>query len=54
MEKDLTLAMSAAKEVEARLPLGASAHQLYGMLCEHGYSDKDFSVVFEYLTKGKK
>ena len=31
MEKDLTLAMDAAKAVKARVPLGASAHQLYGV-----------------------
>jgi 3-hydroxyisobutyrate dehydrogenase-like beta-hydroxyacid dehydrogenase len=49
MEKDLTLALDAAKSVKARLPLGSTAHQLYGLLIEHGYAEKDFSVVFEYL-----
>lgn len=51
MEKDLTLAMEVANASKARLPLGSQAHQVYGLLCEHGYGDKDFSVVFEYLTK---
>lgn len=51
MEKDLTLAMDASKSVKARLPLGASAHQLYGLLCQHGYAEKDFSSVFEFLNK---
>jgi len=51
MEKDLGLAMSAASAVKARLPLGASAHQLYGLLCEHGYQDKDFSAVYDYLSR---
>eukprot|EP01035_Chromulina_nebulosa_P020401 gene20401-26472_t len=37
MEKDLSLAMNAASSVKARTPLGASAHQLYGLLCQHGY-----------------
>lgn len=50
MEKDLTLAIDAATSVKAHLPLGSAAHQLYGLLCEHGYSQKDFSVVYEYLN----
>ena len=54
MEKDLTLALDAAKVVKARLPLGSSAHQLYGLLCEHGYAEKDFSVVYKYLNSEKK
>jgi 3-hydroxyisobutyrate dehydrogenase-like beta-hydroxyacid dehydrogenase len=36
MEKDLTLAMEIANNSKARLPLGGQAHQLYGLLCEHG------------------
>jgi len=51
MEKDLTLAMDASKSVKARLPLGASAHQLYGLLCQHGFGGKDFSSVYEFLNK---
>lgn len=54
MEKDLTLAMDAAQSVKARLPLGSSAHQLYGLLCEHGYSEKDFSIVYEFLSANRK
>ena len=53
MEKDLTLALDAAKAVKARLPLGSSAHQLYGILCEHGYAEKDFSVVYKFLNNQK-
>jgi 3-hydroxyisobutyrate dehydrogenase len=51
MEKDLTLAMEVAQATKARLPLGAQAHQLFGLLCEHGYGNKDFSSVYEFLTK---
>jgi hypothetical protein len=43
------IALDAAKAVKAYLPLGSSAHQLYGLLCEHGYAGRDFSVVYEYL-----
>lgn len=39
---------------KARVPLGSSAHQMYGMLCEHGLGDKDFSVVYDFLTKSSK
>jgi len=49
MEKDLSLAMNAATQVKARLPLGASAHQLYGLLCENDLGSKDFGVVYKYL-----
>jgi 3-hydroxyisobutyrate dehydrogenase len=54
IEKDLMLAMEVANASKARLPLGAQAHQLYGLLCEQGYGDKDFSVVYEFLTKMMK
>jgi len=53
MEKDLGLALGAAKEVKARLPLGAAAHQIYGLMCEHGYSEKDFSSVYDFLYQNK-
>ena len=32
MAKDLTLALNAGAQVQARLPLGSHAHQLYGLL----------------------
>lgn len=51
MEKDLVLANDAARSVKARLPLGAAAMQLYGLMSEHGYGQKDFSSVFEFITK---
>ena len=50
MAKDLTLALNAGSQVHARLPLGSHAHQLYGLLMEHGMGDKDFGVVYKYLT----
>ena len=36
MEKDLSLAMDAATAIKAKVPLGAQAHQLYGLICDHG------------------
>lgn len=54
MEKDLTLAMDMALNIKARLPMGGQAHQLYGLLCEHGYGGKDFSVIYDYIMASKK
>lgn len=51
MEKDLGLAVDLAQKIRGRVPLGAHAHQLYGLLSDHGYASKDFSVAFEYLSK---
>jgi len=49
MLKDLGLAVDAANGAKANLPLGASAHQLYNIMCSHGHDTKDFSYVFEYI-----
>jgi 3-hydroxyisobutyrate dehydrogenase len=51
MEKDLGLALDAGRQSKTRLPLGSAAGQLYGLLLEHGYGGKDFSSVFEFITK---
>lgn len=51
MSKDLGLAMDAANNGKVSLPLGSNAHQLYSILCSHGYAEKDFSAVFEFLDK---
>jgi 3-hydroxyisobutyrate dehydrogenase-like beta-hydroxyacid dehydrogenase len=37
MEKDLGLAVDIAAKMKCRVPLGSNAHQLYGMLSDHGY-----------------
>jgi 3-hydroxyisobutyrate dehydrogenase-like beta-hydroxyacid dehydrogenase len=37
MEKDLGLAVDIAAKTKCRVPLGSNAHQLYGMLSDHGY-----------------
>lgn len=51
MTKDLGLAMDAANAAKVALPLGSNAHQLYTLLCSHGYAGKDFSSVFDYLAQ---
>lgn len=37
MEKDLGLAVDIAQKTKCRVPLGSQAHQIYGMLSDHGY-----------------
>ncbi|XP_015607396.1 3-hydroxyisobutyrate dehydrogenase, mitochondrial [Cephus cinctus] len=49
MAKDLGLAQAAATRMEAPIPLGALAHQIYRTLIANGQFDKDFSVVYEFL-----
>ncbi|XP_076298398.1 3-hydroxyisobutyrate dehydrogenase, mitochondrial isoform X2 [Lasioglossum baleicum] len=53
MAKDLGLAQSAATKVEAAIPLGSMAHQIYRTIITQGFSDKDFSIVYQFL-KGRK
>jgi len=53
MTKDVGLAVNAAHDTKAALPLGSQALQLYTLLCSQGYGKKDFSSVFEYLNSKK-
>ncbi|XP_076658589.1 3-hydroxyisobutyrate dehydrogenase, mitochondrial isoform X1 [Halictus rubicundus] len=53
MAKDLGLAQSAATKVEAAIPLGSIAHQIFRTIITQGFSDKDFSIVYQFL-KGRK
>lgn len=51
MSKDLGLAQNAATSTKSPIPLGSLAHQLYRILCNKGYSMKDFSSVYDYLKE---
>jgi 3-hydroxyisobutyrate dehydrogenase len=51
MLKDLGLATQAASNAKAPVPLGSLAEQLYTVMCQHGYSTKDFGAIFDYLHK---
>jgi 3-hydroxyisobutyrate dehydrogenase len=53
MAKDVSLAVSAAQQIKAPLPLGAASQQLYHMLSQQGYGRKDFSSVYDFLGKKK-
>jgi 3-hydroxyisobutyrate dehydrogenase len=51
MAKDLGLAVGAATQIKAPLPLGGQALQIYNLLSANGGGGKDFSSVFEFLQK---
>jgi len=54
MAKDVGLAIAAAIKTKAPLPLGSQALQVYNMISNHGYGNKDFSSIFEFLHTHKK
>jgi 3-hydroxyisobutyrate dehydrogenase len=54
MAKDLGLAVAAANQIKAPVPLGAQALQFYNGMSNHGYGGNDFSAAYDYLQKKKK
>ena len=51
MEKDLYLAMEAARDSGSAIPAGAQAHALYSLMKAQGHGDLDFGAVY-MLLKG--
>jgi len=51
MTKDLGLAQDAATRTNAATPLGSVAHQMYRVMCNAGYAEKDFSSAFQFLRE---
>ncbi|GLZ39320.1 3-hydroxyisobutyrate dehydrogenase [Actinokineospora sp. NBRC 105648] len=51
MSKDLLLALDTARGAGIRLPLTEQAHELYALMGEKGFGDKDFSAVFTALRE---
>lgn len=51
MKKDLGLAMDAANQSQSMTPMGALAANLYNIHSAHGNGQKDFSSIFEMLSK---
>ncbi len=49
MLKDLKLAQEAANSAGATTPLGAEAAALYGLFCNGGGAEKDFSAIVKFL-----
>lgn len=54
MTKDLGLAQDAATATQSPNPLGSAAHQMYRVLCNHGYDKLDFSSVYKFLQEQEK
>jgi len=53
MTKDLGLAQDAATRTQAATPLGSLSHQIYRVMCNAGYAEKDFSSAFQFLREEK-
>lgn len=53
MLKDLHLAQHAAESVTAPIPMGATATELYELYVNHGFGEKDFSGIMNFIS-GKK
>ena len=51
MEKDLRLAVEAASAKGVKLEIGDTAYKMYTTLSKEGMAQKDFSVVYDYLSK---
>jgi 3-hydroxyisobutyrate dehydrogenase len=51
MAKDVSLAVAAASAIKAPLPLGGPVQQLYHLLSKQGMGGKDFSVVYDFLSR---
>lgn len=49
MAKDLGLVQAAATKVEASIPFGSLAHQIYRAIIAQGFRKKDFSFVYQFL-----
>ena len=49
--QDLGLAQNAAITTKTITPLGALALQMYNLMCQHNYGQKDFSSVFEFMER---
>ena len=52
--QDLGLAQNAATATQTPTPLGSLAHQIYRMMTNGEYAEKDFSSVFKFLEQMKK
>ncbi|HSW71483.1 MAG TPA: NAD-binding protein, partial [Gammaproteobacteria bacterium] len=49
MLKDLRLALHAAEQTKAVLPLGAEAAELYSLFVSQGHGEQDFSGIMRMI-----
>lgn len=50
MLKDLHLAQHAAESVMAPIPMGSTASELYELYVNHGFGEKDFSGIINFIS----
>lgn len=53
MVKDLGLAQDAATRTRSATPLGSLAHQIYRIMNNNGFADKDFSSAYLFIKEKK-
>lgn len=51
--KDLGLAAQVSKEVSSPAPLTTLTHQMYRLMMNSGFQEKDFSVIYKFLAEKK-
>jgi len=51
MTKDLGLAQNAATDTKTPTPMGSLAHQIYRMMTNGEFAEKDFGSVFKFLQQ---
>ena len=49
LTKDLGLAQTCAHQAQTSIPLGSTCHQLFQVMMKSGFSDKDFSSVYQFF-----
>lgn len=49
--KDLGIAQEVATKSNTPIPMGSLAHQIYMTLCNKQLGDKDFAVIYKFLSK---
>lgn len=54
MLKDLRLGQHAAESVDASIPLGSLATELYELFVNQGFGEKDFSSIIHFIAASKK
>ncbi len=47
MTKDLNIAKKTAENLNVELPVIDKVRSMYEKLCESGYADKDFGVIYK-------
>uniref|UniRef100_A0A224XSC8 3-hydroxyisobutyrate dehydrogenase n=1 Tax=Panstrongylus lignarius TaxID=156445 RepID=A0A224XSC8_9HEMI len=52
--KDLGIANKAGKNVGLALEIGKKTFEMYDAMCKSGLNEKDFSVIYEYVSQKQK